>query len=65
MMSKHADARGVKHWDPGVFDRKLEATGFGLLLVEGDTTYEHIGPKGTEPTKLDEVKDQLHSMARY
>jgi len=53
----HAESRGVRHWDPNVFDRKLERLGFGLLLVEDDEVFEHLEPKSSsvDRRKLDEL----------
>lgn len=39
-LKHHANSRGVRRWEPDALQRKLEAFGFGLLLVEGDAVYE-------------------------
>lgn len=56
-LEAHAEARGVRHYDPAVFDTKLRTFGFGVLLVEGPNVYEWIQPRGTSPkdVKLNEV----------
>lgn len=66
-VQRHADGKGVKHWDAGVFDRKLIDTGFGLLLVEGDQVTDHIGPRASNPnaSKIVEIKEQLAKLPRY
>jgi len=48
-LEKHADGRGVKHYDSTVFKKKLETFGFGLLLVEGNQVSEIMKPKETAP----------------
>src|SRR5262249_32515176 len=48
-LERHADGRGVKHWDPQVFKAKLESFGFGLLLVEGNEVTEIMKPRETSP----------------
>lgn len=60
-LDKHANARGVRHWDPHAFNRKLESLGFGLLLVmassDGPFVLELIKPQRRSPDdkKLREV----------
>lgn len=64
-VQRHANAKGVKHWDPYVFNSKLESTGFGLLLVEKEGTFEHVPPKvNAVPSKLGEAKEQMKFMPR-
>lgn len=52
-LDKHANARGVRHWDPHAFNRKLESLGFGLLLVfaskDGPFVLEAIKPQRSKP----------------
>ena len=33
-LDRNTESRAVKHWDPGVMERKLSAGGYGLLMVE-------------------------------
>lgn len=60
-LHRHADARGVRHWDPHVFNRKLEHLGFGLLLImahgANPVVLETIKPARRKPDdkKLKEV----------
>ena len=53
----HAEARGVKHWDAEVLDRKLYKLGLGLLLVEGTEVFEHRKPNDNQV--LDKNVDQV------
>jgi hypothetical protein len=52
-LDKHANARGVRHWDPHAFNRKLESLGFGLLLVmtstDGPFALEVLKPQRNKP----------------
>jgi hypothetical protein len=60
-LDRHANARGVRHWDAHVFDKKLESLGFGLLLVltspDGPFVLEAIKAQRNTPDdkKLKEI----------
>ena len=49
-LDKNVESRGVRHWDPGVLERKLTSGGFGLLVVERDTVYEVLKPVERAPS---------------
>jgi len=61
-LDRNAQSRGVKHWDPGVLDRKLTAGGYGLLIVERDKVFEVIKPAEKTPAR-DRVADALRSLS--
>lgn len=61
-LDKHAEARGVHHWDSTVLRKKLESFGFGLLLVEGSTVYEVMKPTEKEPNG-GKAREVLNAMA--
>lgn len=56
-LDRHAEARGVHHWDDEALYRKLTAIDCGLLIVEGTKVFEFIEPTETEvdSKKLAEV----------
>lgn len=64
-LSKHADARGVHHWDPDILNKKLRDFGFGLLLVraswETPVVKEVLRPrrKSIDDKKLRELLAQI------
>jgi len=60
-LEAHADARGVKHWDSEVLDRKLKKLGFGLLLIEGSEISEYRKPRENQVPKknIDEVRSMF------
>jgi hypothetical protein len=67
---KHAEARSVGQWDPGVLDRKLSQVGIGLLIVhwtrEGPVVDEVLKPKTEtlKESKHREVVDQIKVRAK-
>lgn len=65
-LDRHSNGVGVKHWDSNALKEKLEAFGFGLLLVEGDSVYEVMKPTRRSPggAKLDQVRFALKSARR-
>lgn len=64
-LDQHAEAPNVRHWDAEVFRRKLQAFGFGLLLVEGVDVYEVLEPKEKVPDarKLKEFTATIQATA--
>lgn len=49
-LDRNTESRGVSHWDPGVLERKLNAGGFGLLIVERDTVFVVLNPTERTPS---------------
>jgi hypothetical protein len=45
-----AHAEGARHWDPGALQHKLQESGLGLLMLEGDAVAEVIRPEEGEPS---------------
>lgn len=48
-LDRHSEGAKVRHWEANVLREKLEAFGFGLLLVEGERVYEVMKPMRRAP----------------
>jgi hypothetical protein len=63
-LDHHAEAKNVTQWDPQVLNRKVEAFGFGLLLVEGTQVTQLFAPKERSPDsgRIEELKATLKAI---
>jgi len=65
-LNRHAEGRGVHHWDADVMYRRVRDLGFGLLVVEGNKVFEFIEPSESAPAekKLTELTTSLKKARR-
>lgn len=65
-LNEHASAKGVRHWDAKLLERRLQEFGFGLLLVEGTEVFEDLVPRKRtiDPKKHRELQDALSTRPR-